>query len=277
MTLTATSATSIPAAGSHAIDEVLDTEVLDTEALDLEALELDALDLSRDTGLRERFEVLAVDLYRDIHKGIRAELFALTNGAGSVDPADPVGHLALAAHVKAVHRVLESHAHHEDAWIDQPLAATAPDLAARINTDHEVLEARFAAVAELAVDMVDGPSLERRRLLQLLHLQLSGFTSAYLQHLLVEEHVVMPTLAAALTPEEVIAIHVGIVSSIPPEEMTTSLAFMLPAMNADDRADLLGGMRHSAPAEAFEGVIGLARSVLEAGEYAATAARLGLG
>ena len=45
--------------------------------------------------------------------------------------------------------------------------------------------------------------------------------------------------------------------------MAASLAFMLPAMNVDDRAELLGGMRADAPAEVFSGVVSLARSVLE--------------
>ena len=32
------------------------------------------------------FDAVAVDLYRDIHKGIRTELFAVTTAAGSIDP-----------------------------------------------------------------------------------------------------------------------------------------------------------------------------------------------
>ena len=58
--------------------------------------------------------------------------------------------------------------------------------------------------------------------------------------------------------------------------MAATLAFMLPAMNADDRAELLRGMRASAPAEAFAGVLSLARSVLDPAEFAATAKRIDL-
>jgi hypothetical protein len=87
----------------------------------------------------------------------------------------------------------------------------------------------------------------------------------------------MPLLAQELTFDEVLAIHIGVVSSIPPEEMARSLAFMLPAMNADDRAELLGGIRRSAPPEAFAGVLGLVDSVLDPGEFATTIRRLGPG
>jgi hypothetical protein len=68
--------------------------------------------------------------------------------------------------------------------------------------------------------------------------------------------------------------HQSIVSSIPPDEMAASLALMLPAMNIDDRTELLGGIRATAPAEAFEGVWGLAASVLTAADHEALAARL---
>ena len=46
---------------------------------------------------------------------------------------------------------------------------------------------------------------------------------------------------------------------------------MLPAMNIDDRAELLGGMQAGAPPEVFAGVWGLVGSVLPSDDY--TAAR----
>ena len=52
------------------------------------------------------FELVAVDTYRDIHKGIRADLFAVTTAAGRVDPSDERGRAAVADHVAAVAQVL---------------------------------------------------------------------------------------------------------------------------------------------------------------------------
>ena len=87
----------------------------------------------------------------------------------------------------------------------------------------------------------------------------------------------MPALERAIGVEAVLGIHVAILSSIPPDEMGRSLAFMLPAMNLDDRTELLAGMRMTAPPEAFDGVVGLARSVLDPADFGALAARLGGG
>lgn len=223
------------------------------------------------------FDLVVVDLYRDIHKGIRGELFDLTTTAGNIDPADRCARADLAGHVLSVAHVLEMHADHEDAAIDPVLAEWAPSLAEQIHDDHVVLEARFDAVAQLAQAAVDAATVDQRRLLHLLHLELSGFTSAYLAHQIVEERVVMPTLERSIGPAAVGAIHAAIVGSIPPEEMARSLAFMLPAMNLDDRTELLTGIRMGAPAEVFGAVVGLARSVLPGADFASLAQRLDVG
>jgi hypothetical protein len=74
----------------------------------------------------------------------------------------------------------------------------------------------------------------------------------------------------------VLGLHQAIIASIPPEEMARSLAIMFPAMNVDDRCELLGGMQAGAPPEVFAGIWALAGSVLAEGDVRAVAGRLGL-
>ena len=222
------------------------------------------------TTAPDTFRLAVVDLYRDIHKGIRSELFSLVETAGRTAPGDEVGRAALASHVREVAGVLESHAHHEDTVINPALESFLPELTERISADHEHLDGLFANVVDLADTTAD------RRDLQLLHLDLAAFTSRYLAHQDLEERVVMPALEDAIGPEAVLGLHVAIVSSIPPPEMMRSLAFMLPAMNLDDRAELLGGVRATAPPQAFDGVWSLAASVLDPADHVALARRLGL-
>lgn len=220
------------------------------------------------------YSIPAVDLYRDIHKGIRAELFALTSTAGSIDPSDRCDRAALADHVVSVAGVLASHARHEDVFIDPVLERHLPDLASEINDDHERLELMFSSITDLGTAVVDGVGNEQRQLLQLLHLDLARFTGSYLAHIDLEERVVMQRLPELLGVEEIAAMHGAIVGSIPPDEMARSLAFMIPAMNIDDRAELLGGLRLAAPPEAFDATMGLARSVLRPADFVALADRL---
>lgn len=219
----------------------------------------------------------AVDLYRDIHKGIRAELFAITGTAGSLDPDDRGDCVALAAHVEQMAGVLAMHAHHEDQFVDPLLTEHLPELAERVNRDHDELEARFQGAVDLAYGLTGAPAGEAQRIAHVLYLELSGFTSRYLAHQLLEETEIMPTLDRVLGAPGCGAVHGAIVGSIPPDEMARSLAFMLPAMNAYDRIEMLGGIRMAAPPEAFDGVVGLARSVLGPRDFDRLAAGLALG
>ena len=231
---------------------------------------------SMTTLVEPAYQIPAIDLYRDIHKGIRAELFAVTSTAGSIDPSDRCDRAALADHITSVAAVLESHAHHEDSIIDPVLERHLPELAAEITIDHERLEAMFTSISDLAGSTIDAAATEQRRLLQLLHLDLARFTSSYLEHIDLEERAAMQQLPQLIGVEEIAAMHGAIVGSIPPDEMARSLAFMLPAMNIDDRTELFTGMRAAAPPEAFEATIGLARSVLRPIDFAVLANRLGV-
>jgi hypothetical protein len=222
------------------------------------------------------FEPVAFDLYRDIHKGIRAELFALTGAAGSVDPADRAGRADLACHVHTVADMLVMHAEHEDTALQPVLEAHLPVLAEQVAIDHPVLEARIAAIRDLADNAIEAPGFASRSDLHRVYLELASFTSAYLAHQDFEEREIMPALARTIDFEQILAIHQSIVSAIPPDEMAKSLAVMLPAMNVDDRTELLGGMQQSAPPEVFTQVFGLARSVLTPADGNELARRLGV-
>ena len=222
------------------------------------------------------FELVTFDLYRDIHKGIRAELFALTGAAGRVDPADCGARADLAQHVSTVVDWLVMHAEHEDAHMQPTLERVAPDLAPRVTGDHAALEARMVDVRALAFESVDAPAFELRGRIHTLYLELASFTSDYLAHQDLEEREVMPILDRKLAFEELLVIHQSIIGSIPPPELAKGLARMLPAMNIDDRTELLGGMRMSAPPEVFSGVWSLAGSVLEPSDLRDLAQRLGV-
>jgi hemerythrin HHE cation binding domain-containing protein len=219
---------------------------------------------------------VVVDLYRDIHKAIRTELFDVILTAGRIDPADTPTVTALAAHVGQVADLLVAHAGHEDPAINPPLEVHRPDLAERIADDHHRLEARIDGLRDVAAAAVDAEGADQRRRVHHLYLELASFTSTYLAHQDFEERVVMPALEAALGVDGVVAIHQQIVGGIPPAEMAATLPIMLQSMNVDDRTELLGGMYANAPAEKFAGVWGLTRTVLSPADFAQVASRLGL-
>jgi Hemerythrin HHE cation binding domain len=227
-----------------------------------------------DLPITAPYAPVALDLYRDIHKAIRVELFAVTSTAGRIDPAQGIARAAVANHVNDIVELLVQHAEHEDATIQPALEVHLPALAERIEVDHVTIEARMEDLKEMAAEAAALSVVDPAAKVHRLYLALAAFTSDYLEHQDVEERVVMPALEEVVGVDEVVAIHGAILASIPPDEMARSLALMLPAMNIDNRAELLGGMRAGAPAEVFQGVWGLAGSVLEPADLTALAARL---
>jgi len=224
---------------------------------------------------RTNFELVTVDLYRDIHKAIRTELFGITATIGSLDPNAQAQRLAAAARVHEAVALLVTHAEHEDTSVQPAIEVHVPSLAERIAVDHLTLESRMQTLTDMA-DASAFATADHAGIVHRLYLEFASFTSAYLEHQDLEERVIMPALEAAIGFEAVLAIHQQIVGSIPPDEMARSLALMLPAMNVENRTELLGGMKAGAPPEVFEGVWGLAQSVLAPADFDAVEARLGL-
>ncbi len=221
-------------------------------------------------------EVVPYDIYRDIHKGIRGELFRVTTLAGNMDPGERCARERLAEDVTNLAELLAAHAEHEDEFLQPHIALHAPFFAEVIASDHPRLEARIAEIRARAERATTAPGAEQRGRVHHLYRDLACFTSSYLEHQDFEERQVMPALAAVMGIDEVVAIDQAIVASIPPDQMAWSLAMMLPAMNIDDRAELLGGMQAGAPPEVFAGVWALAGSMLTPSDYQALGARLRL-
>lgn len=224
----------------------------------------------------DSYRLVAFDLYRDIHKGIRAELFALTGAAGSLDHTNPIAWAAFGDHVDSVAAMLTLHAEHEDQFIDPVLREHQPDLATQVVDQHDRLDASFNAVVEAAHAGRRAAVGDQRRIAHYAYMELASFTGGYLEHQALEEQVIMPLLEQAAGVEALMGIHGAIIASIPPDELARELTLMLPAMNVEDRAELLGGVRATAPEPAFQAILGLARSVLAPADFAAVATRLGV-
>src|SRR4051794_35673501 len=120
----------------------------------------------------EAYEPVVFNTYRDVHKGIRAELFDVTSNAGRLDPSDTVSWLALVDHLDSVEFTLSTHAGHEDAVVEPVLAEFDPFLAESIEQDHHHLDARFRAIRELASTAASYPASEQRPIADLVYLEL---------------------------------------------------------------------------------------------------------
>lgn len=216
--------------------------------------------------------MVGFDLYRDIHKAIRNELFAVTSTAGSIDPTDNEARRQHAAHVQALAELLGHHAEHEDSNLDAVITGIAPHLQQDIATTHDVLEVRIRSIADLA--NVALAHHDARAATHALYLELADFTADYLRHQDTEERVVMRVLDSHLQLDELLGLHAQILASVAPDVLGRCIELMLPAINVIDRTEMLAGMRATAPAEVFDATWALAGRVLSTREYIATASRL---
>ena len=220
-------------------------------------------------------EADAFDLYRQIHKGIRQALFDVTMGAGRLDVADVDAVDAYLAAQESLLTLLHLHHHSEDTFVQPLVVEHAPALAEIIAADHGEVEAGMAVLEERARRLASGSRGGRPAVALNLYLDLSRFTSAYLAHQLVEETRVMPALRAAFSTDELVGVEMAVRSAVSPAELAMAVSYMLPAMNVEERTEMLAGMS-MAPPEVFAGFRAVAEAALSPADWAQVAARIGL-
>src|SRR5690349_19778997 len=98
------------------------------------------------SDVRATHTTVPFDLYRDVHKGIRAWLFEVTGEAGRLDPSDRAARVAHANAVRDLVRFLVFHAEHEDRELQPATEQVLPERAAAIARDHVELEARMGTL-----------------------------------------------------------------------------------------------------------------------------------
>jgi hypothetical protein len=207
------------------------------------------------------------ELYRNVHKGLRAELTRLLIDTGAADPADRQGSRQLSSRFDELAFLLERHAFHEASHLHPVLALASRSIATRLDAEHIAAEALVdplrQAYAELASD-------DRQRNAEGFldaYRALAHFTASYFAHIEYEESVAMPALWNALTDEELITLDARLIGSIPRETLWRFVRALLPAMNVHERKELLGALRALEPREAFEGTLEVARGLLAAREF----------
>lgn len=204
------------------------------------------------------------DMYAFIHKALRAMMADSLVAVGRADPNDPEELAQMLAQVRSLLAACASHLQHEDEFVHPAIEARLPGASGATARDHAHHLAQLAALHGAADALARDASLPA---IHALYLQLSDFVATSLQHMQAEERDNNATLQAAYTDAELIAIHDRLVASIPPQELAGTLRWILPNLNAVERAGLLGSLAQTMPSEAFTGVLTLARQHLGARDW----------
>jgi hemerythrin superfamily protein len=204
-----------------------------------------------------------IDVYRNIHKGLRVMLFDLVQQSGRTDFTDAAELEALQTNVRDVFELLESHAHNEDRFIMPLVRDAAPELAKEFAAAHDDQEALLPALLR-ALESIDPNQADAEHQGHAFAVKLSRIAGELLVHMADEELELNPALWAKKADSEIGEAEHKLVGSIPPEKMTRYLRWMLPAMNPAERAGFLGML----PSPVFEFVREVARQVLTRAEDA---------
>lgn len=208
------------------------------------------------------------DLYRDVHKGIRAMLFELVCDAGRTTWNDARAVAVLRHDAQNVFAKLASHALLEETFYAPLIREAAPDVAERLDAAHTLQDAELLDLLR-RLDTIDPLSADAAMYGHAFYLHLSRFTGDLLVHMADEEQLAQPALETALDAEELHDVHVRLVASIPPQEKASWGTLMLPAMNNPERLALLANMRESTPPPVFAMFRNLASEVLSPADDAA--------
>ena len=206
------------------------------------------------------------DLYAGIHKALRAAMTHTMLRLGSVDPGDQADVAGSLAATQDLLDLCRLHLHDENTFVHPAIERVAPGQSCRIADEHREHE-RDIAVLQAGIESVRAHAGRPGPAIAALYRQLSVFVAHNFAHMVDEETRHNAALWAGYDDRELLGIEHAIVASIPPDLMATVLRWMLPALNHPQRHVMLEDMRSHAPAEAVDGVMRMAESLLPAGEW----------
>ncbi|MEN6643674.1 MAG: hemerythrin domain-containing protein [Armatimonadia bacterium] len=204
-----------------------------------------------------------LDLYTEVHKGLRSALFELSRLSGQVDWGDGDEVDDLKEAWRGLTGLLRSHLEHETEIVHPLLDLKLPGVARALSADHELQEALLAdleAHFERLVEVED-PGLRQALGLEF-YRGLNRFIGLYLPHLNQEEAQVMLSLWEVAQPDELARVLGAIIGSMSIGQLLAYLDEMLPAMNPHERLFFLAGLQHVAPAEVLDAIVDRAEEVL---------------
>ena len=192
------------------------------------------------------------DIYRNIHKALRACMCDTLTRVGRLDGGDAQEMREVLAQVRAMATFCAGHLEHENKFVHTAMEARLPGSSELTAADHghhvvacEKLHA-FADAAELA-----GGAARASAILHL-YRYLALFVGENLTHMDIEETENNATLWSTYADTELIEIEHAIVASLSPEKKMASTRWMIPAVNPEERAELVKGMMHAAPKQVFD-------------------------
>lgn len=224
-------------------------------------------ELTRETNaLALAAEPARVDLYRQVHRGLRAAMAQALVNAGTA-ATDQQSLEVVANEVEALAFLCKKHLDHENAFVHPALELRTPGSSRNTADDHIGHERAIERLNGLVGQLRARPgATQARELLDQLYRTLALFVADNLEHMDLEERHNMRVLQAAYTDAELMSLEHELIASIAPDVMLKFMRWMLPAMSPEERSEFLGQMALGAPPAVIGAVIDAAAPHLPVGE-----------
>lgn len=203
-----------------------------------------------------------IDLFSNVHKGLRAALFETATLVSRTDFASVDDAAVAASRCATTLRFLDEHTGHEDAVVMPELQALSPELHVSLQSDHARTTGLERELAQLVDRLARASVAERVSLGRRIHDRVWTLAAEHVHHMQREERDAMRMLWAHRSDDELRAMQGRILARIAPPRTADWLALMLPAMSVSERAAVIGGLRASLPAEVLGALLAPARAAL---------------
>lgn len=209
------------------------------------------------------------DIYRLIHKGLRAFMTETLLEVGRLDGSDLIAVSRVCGEVRALLAFCASHLDKEETYVHPALEARAPGSAATTAQEHRHHHGAIAALSARVDGLVTSDRHDRDTAIHALYLELSLFIADNLIHMQEEERLNNATLWAHYSDAEILDIERQIVSAIPPADQQAVLRWIVPSVTPAERAGFLQGVRQGVPAPVFQDIQTFVSGYLSSADAAA--------
>ena len=138
--------------------------------------------------------------------------------------------------LQALLNMCRGHLKHENDFVHPAIEKALPGATARISREHVEHEQEIDHLEALVSVLQSAPPAERTALARRIYRELSLFVADNFEHMVSEETDHHRALIEAYSDAEVLAIEHAIVASLSPEESFAGLRWMIPQINASERA-----------------------------------------
>jgi len=201
-----------------------------------------------------------VDVYAPIHRALRLYMSAMLARVGALDVADAREVSSVLDQLDALLGMCRHHALIENEILHPEIEAAQPGAAQRVHGEHmHHLQAIVALEAEVVAVRVFPSATQALRLYR----QLALFVAENLEHMHIEETAHNEVLWAAYDDAAIAALEQRIVAQSTPDQRALVLRWMTPALPPHERTQRFRVLQAAMPAAAFDGLLAIAREVLD--------------